>query len=202
MLTTLSLLSLTVLPILVLSVPHESLARPFDRREVGPPIDTPQDAGDPVLLNFDNQCTQRSKDDRLLVAQELAIAKGIVQKGVTVQPASLFYQAMFSQDLKNTPGFEIQVHQKYTNLASIYANSDKKVTITCDASRCSSNIAFAVTFAAAKTINICPPWFDDTQKARSNTVVSECVPSNSKAKNWENLAKYKATKCEEPVHLP
>ncbi len=200
MLTTLSLLSLSILPIFVLSLPQESLAATFEIGMAAPPIEIPKEPKDLAPLKFDNKCTQRSADDRLLIAQELLIAKAIVQRGTTVRPESLFYQAMYSQDLTDTPGFEFKVHQKYTNLLSIYTDNDKKVKITCDESRCAEN-TFATTFAAQNNINICPAWFDNTKKAISNTVASDCRPESSKADNWKSLNKFKATKCEEPVHL-
>jgi hypothetical protein len=200
MLTTLSLLSLSILPNFVLSVPLESLAATSVIGMVAPPIEIPNEAKDLTSLKFETNCTQRSADDRLLIAQELLIAKAIVQRGTTVQPDSLFYQAMYSQDLTDTPGFEFQVHQKYTNLLSIYTDNDKKVKITCDESKCPENV-FASTFSSQNNINICHAWFDNARKAMSNTVASDCRPESSKADNWKSLNKFKATKCEEPVHL-
>ncbi len=204
MLTTLSLLSLSILPNFVLSVPLESLAATSVIGMVAPPIEIPKLAPDlaPDLapLKFENKCTQRSAADRLLILQELLIAKAIVQRGTTVRPDSLFYQAMYSRDLTDTPGFDLKVHQKYTNLLSIYTDNDKKVKITCDESICAEHI-YATTFAAQNNINICPAWFDNARKAVSNTVASDCRPESSKADNWKNLAKFKRTKCEEPVHL-
>lgn len=199
--TLLSLLSLSVLSLSVLSIPHESLIAPLDRRMIGGVGVKPGKPQDDVgLSKIEIKCTSRSKDDRILIAYELVIAKAIIQKGTTVHPSSKFYQAMFSKDLKDTPGFEVHVHQKYTNLASIYTEDDKKVKLTCDESRCKPN-QFATTFAAQNNINLCPPWFDDAKKARSNTVASDCQSSSSKGHNWKSLAKFKATKCEEPVHM-
>jgi hypothetical protein len=196
--TPLSLLSLSVLSLSVLSIPHESLIAPLDRRMIGGVgVKT---GGKQDVSKIENKCTSRSQEDRLLIASELLIAKAIIQKGTTVHPSSKFYQAMFSKDLKDTPGFEVHVHQKYTNLASIYTEDDKKVKLTCDESRCKPN-QFATTFAAQNNINLCPAWFDDAKKARSNTVASDCQSSSSKGHNWKSLAKFKATKCEEPVHM-
>lgn len=197
--TLLSLLSLSVLSLSVLSIPHESLIAPLDRRIIGG-VKTGKTHDDVPLSKTEIKCTSRSQDDRLLIAYELLIAKAIIQKGTTVHPSSRYYQAMFSRNRKDTPGFEVHVHQKYTNLASIYAENDKKVTITCDVSRCKPN-QFATTLAAENNINLCPPWFDDAQKARTSTVASDCQLSSSKGHNWKSLDKYKATKCEEPVHM-
>jgi len=69
--------------------------------------DIPSQSDGSTLYNIEKICRSRSKEDRLVVVQELAIAKDIAQKGIDVLPASPFYQAMFSEHLKNTPGFEI-----------------------------------------------------------------------------------------------
>jgi hypothetical protein len=162
------------------------------------PADKPWPANGPALLNFENKCTSRSEEDQLIIAQELAFARDIANIGANIQPASIYYQALFSNDLKNTIGFQIQVNTKYRNVASIYTASDQKVQVRCEQKLCAPN-RVAATYASLNTINLCDLWFDSFYTWRTGKAASQCKAGSPNAHKWKNLAKFKGTKCENGV---
>lgn len=146
-----------------------------------------------VARQFEFQCGH----DQSMIAQEFATFVGLANAGKHIFGASSYYQALFSDENKNTPGFEIAVQTKYGKLADLYPDQNYKVTVTCVTDLCvdqNGNNLFAWTSPSAKVINLCPSWFDDSKKKKAADVVTECQPGNPKAGNWQRLSQFKKTK--------
>lgn len=202
--TPIKLFLCTLFPAIVLSAPHASVDAPIEPRVVGSvpvpkvktergyPADKPWPANGPDLLNFENKCASRSEEDQLIIAQELAFAKDIANIGTNIQPASIYYQAMFSNELK------VQVNTKYRNLASIYTVSEQKVQVTCDETICPKH-SVATTYPALNTINLCNLWFNGKKTLGTGEAADQCKAGSSNAHKWKNLAKFERTKCENGV---
>ena len=144
-------------------------------------------------LSFDLQCNH----DQQLIAEELASMTNIATAGSRVVGASAFYQAMFSQDNKNEPGFEIAVQTKYRKLSQLALDNTYKVKIICITEQCvdsNGQALFAWTSPSQKTINLCPNWFDNAKKARAADVLKDYQSSSPNSPNWSRLSQFKRTK--------
>ena len=144
-------------------------------------------------LSFDLQCNH----DQQLIAEELASMTNIATAGSRVVGASAFYQAMFSQDNKNQPGFEIAVQTKYQKLSQLARDNNYKVKIICITDQCvdsNGKALFAWTSPSQKTINLCPSWFDNAKKARAADVLRDCQSSSPNSPNWSKLSQFKRSK--------
>jgi len=159
-----------------------------------PDIQWPDPDKGPELFDFEYKCRGRSRDDQLLILNELLVARDILKKGYTIFSMSPFYHAMFAPSLMNNPSFELQAQTKYAYAFAIFTRSDYKVKITCDQNLCMENTV-ALVITRLNILNLCDLWFDDKVKAKSEVAANECKAGNEKANNWKNLAKFKATKC-------
>ncbi|KAI9880618.1 MAG: hypothetical protein M1830_001969 [Pleopsidium flavum] len=149
--------------------------------------------------HFDFQCNH----DQLMIAQEFATFQGLASAGKGVFAASPYYQTLFSDKNKNTPGFELAVQTKYTKLAALFPDQNYKVAVTCVTDQCvdqNGNNLFAWTSPTGKTINLCPSWFDNSKKAKAADVVTQCQPGNAHTGNWAKLSQFKKTKAFTILH--
>lgn len=146
-----------------------------------------------VARNFDFQCNH----DQAMIAQEFATFVGLASAGTQIFGSSAYYQALFSNKNKATPGFELAVQTKYRKLAALYPDNNYNVIVQCDTVQCvdaNGNNLFAWTSHSARIINLCPSWFDDAKKAKAADVLSQCQPGSPNTGNWARLSQFKKTK--------
>lgn len=148
----------------------------------------------PEASQFDHQCDH----DQLTILLEFASAIIITTAGRNVHESSPYYQALLSAQNKNDFGFELQVQSKYGKLAALPADKDYKVAVTCvtrDCQELDGRDRYAWASYSARQINLCPAWFDDSRRARSSDVLSQCQPDSPDSDKWSKLSQFKVTKC-------
>lgn len=128
-----------------------------------------------------------------LITQELSAVRTMAQKGKTLTASSQYYQTIFSAANKDTPGFELVVQGKYGKLFDLPADKNKKYKIECKTDGCTGT-RFAWADPTEGKINLCPRWFDNTLKARTVDIMSDCQPGSPNAGKWDNLAQFKGSK--------
>ncbi|KAG8533603.1 uncharacterized protein KY384_001343 [Bacidia gigantensis] len=146
------------------------------------------------LKGFQRRC-QRSDADIALITEELVVAIQIILKGTKIKGASPYYQSFFPPSLKNQPGFELLVQDKYSNAFAVYFDESEPLHISCSEDLPCGGDTVAYVYAGWNILNLCAPWWDNNIKQKSSVAGTECQPDHPNTDEWFNIGKFKETKC-------
>ncbi|KAI9886929.1 MAG: hypothetical protein M1823_001221 [Watsoniomyces obsoletus] len=122
----------------------------------------------------------------------------MAEAGSRMTASSPFYQALFSEANRRTPGFEEAVRAKYAKLAQLSSDPTYPVRVTCTPDCQGGHIAWAK--PGTKQINICNPWFNDQTKVETSFILENCGGKGASSKKLERLSAFKGSKALTLLH--